>query len=90
MAKFRKTKAPTTATTEPVQPFERSSKLSKGEIIANNMLGGIFWGIGSVVGIALFLSLLSLLAQYVNVIPFIGDFIGAILQYLHENGALNR
>jgi predicted PurR-regulated permease PerM len=87
MPKFKKSKE---TTTEPIQNFERSSKLSRGEIIVNNFLGGIFWGIGSIVGIALFLTLFSLLAQYVNLIPFIGDFIGEILSYLQDKGEFNR
>lgn len=85
MAKFKKSKdAPPPVNT--VQPFERSSKLSKGEIIANNLLGGIFWGVGSIIGIALFLSLISLLSQYVNLVPFIGNFIADILLYLQQQG----
>jgi hypothetical protein len=88
MPKFKKSKE--TTQTEPLQKFERSSKLSRGEIIANNFLGGIFWGIGSIIGIALFLSIFSLLAQYVNLIPFIGDFIGEILTYLQDKGEFNR
>jgi hypothetical protein len=84
MPKFKKSKE--TTTTEPVQKFERSSRLSKGEIILNNFLGGIFWGIGSIVGIALFLSLFSLLSQYVDLIPFIGNFVSEILNYLQETG----
>ncbi|HRN95936.1 MAG TPA: DUF5665 domain-containing protein [Candidatus Levybacteria bacterium] len=89
MPKFKKSKEPSTPNT-PVQPFERSSKLSRGEIIANNMLGGIFWGIGSIIGIALLLSAISLLSQYVNLIPFIGDFISDILNYLKQQGSIRN
>lgn len=89
MAKFKKSKDPGTPAA-PIQPFERSSKLSKGEIIANNMLGGIFWGIGSVVGIALFLATISLISQYVDLIPFIGNFISDILNYLRDQGSIRN
>lgn len=84
--KFTKSKEPKPVT--PVQPFERSSKLSKGEIIANNLLGGIFWGVGSIIGIALILSIVSLLSQYVDLIPFVGNFISDILNYLYEQGTI--
>lgn len=89
MAKFKKSKE-TPPPSPPVQPFERSSKLSKGEIIANNLLGGIFWGIGSIIGIALILSLVSLLSQFVDVIPFVGNFISDILNYLYEQGSIRN
>ncbi len=85
MAKFKKSKD-TLPPAAPLQPFEKPSKLSKGEIIANNLLGGIFWGVGSVIGIALFLSVISLLSQYVNVVPFVGNFIADILIYLQQQG----
>jgi hypothetical protein len=87
MPKFKKAKEPTISPT-PVQPFERSSKLSKGEIITNNMLGGIFWGIGSIIGITLFLSVISLISRYVDFIPFIGNFISDLLNYLRDQGAI--
>ena len=89
MPKFKKSKE-TLPPAPSLQPFERSSKLSKGQIIANNFLGGFFWAIGGVIGLAAFLSIISLLSEYIDVIPYIGNFIADILDYLKELGSISR
>lgn len=64
------------------QPFEKSSKLSKGEIIINNFLGGISWGLGATVGLSLFFIALGIIAKEVNLVPFVGSFVSQVINYI--------
>jgi hypothetical protein len=64
------------------QPFERSSKLSRKEIILNNFLGGISWGLGATVGLSLFFVFLGILAKEVNLVPIVGSFASQVLNYI--------
>ncbi|MBA3723483.1 MAG: hypothetical protein H0W89_01135 [Candidatus Levybacteria bacterium] len=65
------------------QPYERSSfKLHWYEIIGNNLLGGFFWGIGATVGLALFFSVLTLIAQNINLVPIFGSFVSDIIDFI--------
>lgn len=65
------------------QPYERSSfKLHWYEIIWNNLLGGVFWGIGATVGLSLFFALLTLIAQNVDLVPVFGSFVSDIIDFI--------
>ena len=64
------------------QPFEKSSKLSRGEIIINNFLGGISWGLGATVGLSLFFVLLGVVAKEVNLVPVVGSFVSQVINYI--------
>jgi len=64
------------------QPFERSSKLSRKEIIINNFIGGISWGLGATVGVALFFLIIGILAKEINFVPIIGSFASQVLNYI--------
>jgi len=64
------------------QPFERSSKLSRKEIIINNFIGGISWGLGATVGLALFFLIIGILAKEINIVPLVGSFASQILNYI--------
>ena len=80
MAQFKK------ATERPlspiIQPYEHVTNSSKGKILLNNFLGGIAWGMGTIVGISLLAVILGYVGKNVNLIPYIGDFIAEILKYL--------
>ena len=65
-----------------LQPYERSSKLSKSEIITNNFIGGVSWGIGATVGLSVVLFLLGFLAKEINLVPVVGSFASQVLNYV--------
>lgn len=68
-----------------LQPYERAStRLKWYEIIFNNLLGGISWGIGATVGVALFFSILSLIAKNLdlNLVPIVGSFVSDIIDFI--------
>ncbi len=64
------------------QPYEKSSKLSRNEILINNFLGGISWGIGATVGLSLFFVLLGIIAKEVNLVPVVGSFASQVFNYI--------
>ncbi len=54
----------------------------KKEIFFNNIIGGIGWSFGAILGTALLIGILSILARNINLVPVIGDFISNILDYI--------
>jgi Domain of unknown function (DUF5665) len=69
------------------QPFEKSSKLSKKEIIFNNFLGGIFWALGATVGLALIFTILAYIAKHINFVPVVGSFVSQIIDFVLKNNS---
>jgi len=61
-----------------MQKYEEIHRNRK-DIILNNFLGGIAWGLGATVGVSLVIALLSIIAHYINVIPIIGKFISDVI-----------
>jgi hypothetical protein len=64
------------------QPYERSSKLKTHEIIINNFLGGISWGLGATVGLALFFAILGLIAKNIDLVPVVGSFVSKVINFI--------
>lgn len=63
---------------------ERYEKVKgrRREIFFNNLLGGIAWGVGATIGLALFLALLGLLGKYIDFVPFVGNFVSQIIDFV--------
>lgn len=70
---------------DPIPRYEQAYRLSRGKIMLNNFLGGIAWALGSVIGLAILFTILGLIVHYVNLIPYIGNFIAEIIKYLQIN-----
>ena len=68
-----------------LQPYEKSSKLSRKEIILNNFFGGIAWALGATVGLSFIFTLLGILAKNVNLVPFVGSFVSQIINFVLAN-----
>lgn len=64
-------------------PFEKMShRYSFRQIATNNFLGGIFWALGVTIGFSLLIALLSLISNYINVIPIVGKFVSDIIDFV--------
>ncbi len=74
------------------QPYEKSSlRLSKKEIIFNNILGGISWAFGATIGLGLIFTLLGIIGKNVNLVPYVGSFVSKIIDFvLATNPHLQR
>lgn len=58
------------------------------DTLLHNFLGGIAWGLGITVGIALITYILSLVVKALGGVPLVGDFFAGIVKATIE--ALNR
>lgn len=67
------------------QPRYLYYNLPKKQILWNNFLGGITWGIGATVGVAVLLTILGFIASKANLIPFIGNFVSDLLNYVLQH-----
>lgn len=52
------------------------------QIAINNFIGGITWGLGATVGIALIVIVLGFLAQNVDVVPVVGQFAADVTKFV--------
>ncbi|MBI2021741.1 hypothetical protein HYS93_02530 [Candidatus Daviesbacteria bacterium] len=59
--------------------------LSKRSIMFKNFLGGIAWGVGSVIGATVIVALFISFLKTFNFIPIIGEFITQISQYVEAS-----
>lgn len=61
-----------------------SAHVRKRDIVARNFLGGISWGVGSVLGATLIVALILGVLRAAGFIPFIGDFVTQIVDYVES------
>lgn len=67
-----------------MDPYKKVT-MTRREIIINNLIGGIFWGLGSTIGVAIVLTLVGFILHFLNIIPFIGNFVTKISQYVAQH-----
>lgn len=63
----------------------RQFGLSKKKIIINSFLGGIAWGIGTIVGIILLGIIAVPFLRHLNFIPIIGNFAVSLAEYIAQH-----
>lgn len=67
-----------------MQPHERIHGKIK-QIVVNNFVGGISWGLGATVGVSIVLAVFGLILSKINLIPFIGDFVSQVTSFVLQN-----
>lgn len=55
---------------------------TRRQIFVNNFLGGIAWALGVTVGLALIITILTLILKNVNLIPVVGNFVADIIKFV--------
>ncbi len=55
------------------------------DIIFNNFLGGIAWGLGATVGVSIVIAILGIVLKSINLVPFVGEFVSQITNYVLQN-----
>lgn len=58
---------------------------NRKEILVNNFIGGIAWGLGGTIGATIILSLLGLFLSKINLVPVIGTFVSEITNFVLKN-----
>lgn len=61
-----------------------SVHVRKRDIIARNFIGGISWGVGSVLGATILVAITLGVLRVAGFIPFIGDFVTQIVEYVEN------
>lgn len=57
-------------------------KAKRRDIFVNNFIGGISWALGATIGLSIIIALLGLLIKHVNVIPYVGNFVGDVINFV--------
>lgn len=58
---------------------------NKRELFINNFIGGVAWGLGATVGLALVLTILGIVVKQINLVPFVGSFVADIVNFVLSN-----
>ncbi len=48
-------------------------KQSKKQLIINNFIGGISWGLGATIGVTIIVGIITYALRVINLVPFLGD-----------------
>ncbi|MBI4091801.1 MAG: hypothetical protein HY427_01185 [Candidatus Levybacteria bacterium] len=67
-----------------MEAHERINR-SKKEIFVNNFIGGIAWGLGATVGLAIVLTIIGFLISKAGLVPIVGDFVANVNEYILQN-----
>lgn len=63
---------------------EARAHIPRKTLFINNMIGGIGWGLGSVLGATLIVGILGMILSYLGQLPGIGRFVGRLMQAIQE------
>jgi len=67
-----------------MEPHEKVYRNRK-RMFVDNFIGGIAWGLGATVGLAIILTLTGFLLGKIGLVPIIGDFIANVNEYILQN-----
>lgn len=51
----------------------------------NNFIGGIAWGMGATVGVSIVIAIFAAVANFLDPVPVIGDFVSNVYDYVISN-----
>jgi hypothetical protein len=58
--------------------------MKKRDIFMGNLIGGVAWGVGSVLGATIVVAIIISLLRTINFVPVIGSFVGGVLDQVEE------
>ncbi len=64
--------------------FTGENILSKRSMLVRSFLGGIAWGVGSVIGATFVVALLIAFLRSINWVPIVGDIAGKVSQSMNS------
>lgn len=65
------------------QPSEKIYK-TRQQLFLDNLLGGIAWGVGSVIGATLVIGILGFSIAQLKTVPFLGDVVAVIIHEITQ------
>lgn len=72
-----------------MERYEQVEKRSFGRMLVNNFFGGIAWGLGATIGLALVLTLLGYILKRIDFVPIVGSFVSQVTQYSYQKAQPN-
>lgn len=57
---------------------------TRGKLFVDNLIGGIGWGFGTVIGAVLLVSILGFIAAKVQAVPIVGEFVYKVTQEVQK------
>ncbi len=69
------------------QPKDKSTEIyhkKLSEILIHNFFAGIMWGLGVTIGAAIVLAFGGFILSKINLIPFIGEYVKEIAEYVQD------
>jgi hypothetical protein len=51
-------------------------------IFINNLIGGVAWGIGATIGLALLIAILGVIGSYIDLVPIVGNFVSEVIEHI--------
>lgn len=64
-----------------MEPHELVKRPLK-QLLINNFLGGIAWGLGATIGLSIVIALLTLLLKQINLVPIVGGFTSQVVNFV--------
>ena len=55
------------------------------KIFVKNFIGGVAWGVGSVIGATIVVALVVIVVRSLNFVPVIGDWISGAVEVVEQN-----
>jgi len=77
--------AMTKATQEIQNRLTANVYISKKDVVIANLIGGISWGVGTVIGIAIIAVILLSILRSLNVVPVVGDITKSIESQIQDS-----
>lgn len=66
-----------------MQNYDKVNESLK-DIIIRNFMGGIAWGLGATIGLAIVLAILGFILKQVNFVPIVGNFVTQVSHYVYQ------
>lgn len=66
------------------QHLSVNMNISKRSLMLSNFLGGLAWGLGSVVGATIVVALLIGFLKTINFVPIVGNFASQVIQVVDQ------
>ena len=65
-----------------MEKYKAVEETNKRTIMVNNFIGGLFFALGSTIGLAIIVTILTFLLSKVNLIPVIGTYLAELNTFM--------
>ena len=59
--------------------------IRKRNVLMNNFMGGIAWGMGATIGVSIILASMAFLVKLIEPVPVVGEFVTNVYEYVMAN-----